>query len=134
MSKNTAGKKRSAAEPVVITPVAKKTKKPKSPGDQIANQRANLIILNFTAGKNTDVAKGTRLQINVRHTIYKAKVTEILNNGRVTVCTKDDDPTIDEIKFKNVRLTEEQAKSGRPCGFTSKKANAGFAVAGAHDS
>ena len=61
-------------------------------------------------------------------------MTKVLGDGLVNVCTKDKDPTIAEIKFKIVRLTEEQAKSGRPCGFTSKKANVGFPVEGAHDS
>ena len=42
--------------------------------------------------------------------------------------------TIAEIEFKIVRLTEEQAKSGKPSGFTKGCANVGFAVAGAYDS
>jgi outer membrane biosynthesis protein TonB len=125
---------KSSAEPVETTPVAKKTKRVKSPGDQMANQRANLTILNPTAGKNTNVAKGSRLQIKIRHTVYNATVTKVLGDGLVMVRTKDDCTTIADIKFKIIRLTEEQAKSGRPCGFTSKKANVGFPVEGAHDS
>ena len=135
VSRNTTGNKRSAAEPVVTTPLAKQTKRAKSPGDQIANQRANLIILNPTAGKKTNVAKGTRVQIRYGRygTLYNAKVTEVLNDGRVMVCTKDEDKKIAKTEFKVVRLTEEQAKSGKPSGFTKGCANVGFAVAGAYD-
>jgi hypothetical protein len=124
-----------AAEPVVSTPLAKKTKRPKSPGDQMANLRANLIILNPTAGKKTNVAKGTRVQIRYGRygTLYNAKVTEVLNDGRVMVCTQDEDPDIAETKFKVVRLTEEQAKSNKAHGFIKGCANVGFAVAGAND-
>jgi len=131
VSKNAAGKKRPAAEPVV----SKKTKRPKSPGDQMANRRANLIILNPTAGKKTNVAKGTRVQIRYgRHgTLYNAKVTEVLNDGRVMVCTQDEDTDIAETEFKVVRLTEEQAKSSKAHGFIKGCANVGFAVAGAND-
>ena len=135
VSRNTTVKKRPAAEPVVTTPVAKKTKRPKSPGDQMANQRANLIILNPTAGKKTNVAKGTRVQIRYGRygTLYNAKVTEVLNDGRVMVCTKDEDKKIAKTEFKVVRLTEEQAKSDKAHGFIKGCANVGFAVAGAND-
>ena len=135
VSKTAAGKKRHATEPVVSTPPAKQAKRPKSPGDQMANRRANLIILNPTAGKKTNVAKGTRVQIRYGRygTLYNAKVTEVLNDGRVMVCTKDDDEDIAETEFKVVRLTEEQAESGKPSGFTKGCANVGFAVAGAND-
>ena len=131
VSKNAAGKKRPAAEPVV----SKKTKRPKSPGDQMANLRANLIILNPTAGKKTNVAKGTRVQIRYGRygTLYNAKVTEVLNDGRVMVCTQDEDTDIAETEFKVVRLTEEQAKSSKAHGFIKGCANVGFAVAGAND-
>ena len=131
VSRNTTGNKRSAAEPVVTTPLAKQTKRAKSPGDQTAN----LIILNPTAGKKTNVAKGTLVQIRYGRygTLYNAKVTEVLNDGRVMVCTKDEDPDIAETEFKVVRLTEEQAESGKPSGFTKGCANVGFAVAGAND-
>ena len=115
---------KSAAEPVV-----KRTKRPTSPGDP----RANLRILNPTAGKNTDVAEGTRLQIRVSHTVYNATVIKVLNDELVMVRTKDDCTTIAKIKFKIVRLTEEQAKSDKAHGFTSKKANVGFPVEGAYD-
>ena len=91
-------------------------------------------MLNPPAKNNTDVAKGRKVQIKWGRTVYNAKVTKVLDGGFVNVCTKDKDPTIAEIKFKIVRLTEEQAKSGRPCGFTSKKANFGFPVEGAHNS
>ena len=60
-------------------------------------------------------------------------MTEVLDDEHVKVCTKDKDPDIAETKFKIVRLTEEQAKSDKAHGFTSKKANVGFAVAGAYD-
>ena len=109
----------------------------KSPGDQIANQRANLIILNPTAGKNTatDVAEGTKLQIRYGRngSLYNAKVTKVLNDEFVMVRTKDDDEKIAKIQFKIVRLTEEQAKSDKAHGFTKGCANVGFAVAGAYD-
>ena len=52
------------------------------------------------------------------------------------MCTKDKDERVAKTDFKIVRLTEEQAKSytpGKQHGFTNKKANAGFEVAGAHD-
>ena len=135
VSRNTTGNKRSAAEPVVTTPLAKQTKRAKSPGDQIANQRANLIILNPTAGKKTNVAKGTTVQIRYGRygTLYNAKVTEVLNDGRVMVCTKDEDKKIAKTEFKVVRLTEEQAKSSKAHGFIKGCANVGFAVAGAND-
>ena len=61
-------------------------------------------------------------------------MTEVLNDGRVMVRTKDDDEKIAKIQFKIVRLTEEQAKSDKAHGFTKGCANVGFAVAGAHDS
>ena len=135
VSRNTTGNKRSAAEPVVTTPLAKQTKRAKSPGDQIANQRANLIILNPTAGKKTNVAKGTTVQIRYGRygTLYNAKVTEVLNDGRVMVCTQDEDKKIAKTEFKVVRLTEEQAKSSKAHGFIKGCANVGFAVAGAND-
>ena len=60
-------------------------------------------------------------------------MTKVLGDRLVNVCTKDKDPTIAEIEFKIVRLIEEQAKSGKIYGFTSKKANVGFPVDGAHD-
>jgi len=111
----------------------KRTKRAEPPGDPIA--RANLRILNPTAGKNTDVAEGTRLQIRVKNnTLYNATVTKVLNDELVMVRTKDKDPTIAKIKFKIVRLTEEQAESGKLSGFTNRKANVGFPVEGAHDS
>jgi hypothetical protein len=102
----------------------------------MANRRANLIILNPTAGKKTNVAKGTLVQIRYGRygTLYNAKVTEVLNDGRVMVCTKDEDKKLAKTEFKVVRLTEEQAKSDKAHGFTKGCANVGFAVAGAHDS
>ena len=120
---------KSAAEPVV-----KRTKRPTSPGDP----RANLRILNPTAGKNTatDVVTGYKLQIRYGRngSLYNAKVTKVLNDGFVMVCTGDEDPGVAKKKFKLVRLTEEQAKSDKAHGFTKGCANVGFAVAGAHDS
>ena len=89
---------------------------------------------------NKGVDKGTRLQIRVGtrnwnsgRTLYNATVTEVLNDELVKVRTKDDCPNIAKTESKIVRLTEKQARSGRPCGFTNKKANAGFPVEGAHD-
>ena len=67
-------------------------------------------------------------------TLYDATVTKVLNDERVEVRTQDKDPAIAKIQFKIVRLTEEQAKSGKPSGFTKGCANVGFAVAGAYDS
>ena len=90
------------------------------------------LLIKFTP-PNTDVAEGTRLQIKVSHTVYNATVTEVLDDEHVKVRTKDDCTTIANIKFKIVRLTEEQAKSGKPSGFTKGCANVGFAVAGAYD-
>ena len=60
-------------------------------------------------------------------------MTKVLGDGLVNVCTKDEDPDIAETEFKVVRLTEEQAESGKPSGFTKGCANVGFAVAGAND-
>jgi hypothetical protein len=60
-------------------------------------------------------------------------VTDVLDDEHVEECTKDDCPTIANIKFKIVRLTKEQAKSDKAHGFTSKKANVGFPVEGAYD-
>jgi hypothetical protein len=60
--KEPTGSEKSATKPVV-----KRTKRAEPPGDPIA--RANLRILNPTAGKNTDVAEGTRLQIRVKITL-----------------------------------------------------------------
>ena len=82
---------------------------------------------------NTDVAKGRKVQIKWGRTVYNAKVTKVLDGGFVNVCTKDKDERISKTNFKIVRLTEEQAKSGKQHGFSNKKANAGFEVAGAHD-
>jgi hypothetical protein len=129
--KQPTGSKKSATKLVV----SKKTKRADPPGDP----RANLRILNPTAcaGKNTDVKKGTKLQIRYgrnKGTLYNATVTEVLNDERVEVCTQDKDPAIAKIQFKIVRLTEEQAKSDKPSGFTKGCANVGFAVAGAYDS
>ena len=56
-----------------------------------------------------------------------------MNDERVKVRTKDDYEPIANKEFKIVRLTEEQAKSGKAPGFTKGCANVGFAVAGAHD-
>ena len=147
-SKKGAAKKGSTAEPVVKKTkrkeppaseksatkpvVSKKTKRAQPPRDP----RANLRILNPTKGKNTDVKKGTKVQIRYgrnKGTLYNAKVTKVLNDERVEVRTQDTDPAIAKIQFKIVRLTEEQAKSDKAHGFTSKKANVGFAVAGAYD-
>ena len=118
----------SSAKPVVTN----KRNKRASPGDS----RANLTKINHTA-KNKDVAKGTKLQIKVGKTLYNATVTEVLNDELVKVCTKDEDASIANKVFTNVRLTKEQAtdclKSGKTYGFTSKKANVGFPVEGAHD-
>ena len=61
----------------------------------------NLIILNPTKGKNTDVKKGTKLQIRYgrnKGTLYNATVTEVLDDEHVKVCTKDKDPDIAETK------------------------------------
>ena len=78
-----------------------------------------------------------RLQTEIRYgrngSLYNAKVTKVLDDEFVMVCTQDEDPDIAETKFKIVRLTEEQAESGKPSGFTKGCANVGFAVAGAHD-
>ena len=93
-------------------------------------------MLNPPAKNNTDVAKGRKLQIKWGRTVYNAKVTKVLVGGFVNVRTKDKDEKISKTNFKIVRLTEEQAKSYTPDkqhGFTNKKANAGFEVAGAHD-
>ena len=82
------------------------------------------------------IKKGTKLQIRFgprKGTLYNATVTKVLNDEFVMVCTQDEDPDIAETKFKIVRLTEEQAESGKPSGFTKGCANVGFAVAGAYD-
>ena len=121
----------SSPEPVV-TGLRQRT-----PQQLQADPRKGLTAKNAKKNKNTDVAEGTKLQIRYgrnKGTLYNATVTEVLDDEHVKVCTKDKDPDIAETKFKIVRLTEEQAKSGRPCGFTSKKANVGFPVEGAHDS
>ena len=123
--KKSTGSKRSTTEPVVPN----KRQRRASPGDA----RINLTTINPTA-KNKDVVKGTKLQIKVKHTVYNATVTKALSDERVKVCIKDKDPTIAKIEFKIVRPTEEQAKSDKTYGFTSKKANVGFPVEGAHDS
>ena len=120
--------KRSATEPVSPKKAPKRQKTATSPGDQ----RSRLTTLN-PAAKNTDVAKGTKLQIRWGNSLYNATVTKVLGDGFVSVCTKDEDPSIAKAKFKIVRLTEEQAKSSNKHGFTNKKASAGFEVAGAHD-
>ena len=94
------------------------------------------MMLEDWASSNTDVAKGREVQIKWGKTVYNAKVTKVLDGGSVNVCTKDKDPKIAKTGFKIVHLTEEQAKSytpGKQHGFTNKKANAGFEVAGAHD-
>ena len=119
--KQTPGSEQSTPEPVVRN----KTQRRASLGDP----RRNLIAKNV----NTDVVKGNQLQIKVGHTVYNATVTKVLSDDRVKVCTKDKDANIAKIKFKIVRLTEEQAKSGKPSGFTSKKVNVDFPVKGAHD-
>ena len=121
----------SATEPV-STKKASKKQKTSSSGDQ----RSGLDMLNPPAKNNTDVAKGREVQIKWGRTVYNAKVTKVLDGGSVNVCTKDKDAKIAKTGFKIVRLTEEQAKSYTPDkqhGFTNKKANAGFEVAGAHD-
>ena len=120
--------KRSATEPVSPKKAPKRQKTATSPGDQ----RSRLTTPN-PAAKNTDVAKGTKLQIRWGNSLYNATVTKVLGDGFVSVCTKDEDPSIAKAKFKIVRLTEEQAKSNNKHGFTNKKANAGFEVAGVHD-
>ena len=122
--------KQSATEPVSTENASKKQKT--SPGDQ----RSGLDMLNPPAKNNTDVAKGREVQIKWGKTVYNAKVTKVLVGGFVNVRTKDKDEKISKTNFKIVRLTEEQAKSYTPDkqhGFTNKKANAGFEVAGAHD-
>jgi len=122
--------KQSATEPVSTKKASKKQKT--SPGDQ----RSGLDMLNPPAKNNTDVAKGRKVQIKWGRTVYNAKVTKVLDGGFVNVRTKDKDEKISKTNFKIVRLTEEQAKSYTPDkqhGFTNKKANAGFEVAGAHD-
>ena len=52
-------KQPAAGEKSATTPVVKKTKRAESPGDP----RASLRILKPTAGKNTDVVTGYKLQI-----------------------------------------------------------------------
>ena len=115
----------SSAEPVVSG--LKQRPKPVDP-------RKDLTVIN----KKTDVTikKGTKLQIKFglnKGTLYNATVTKVLNDGFVMVCTQDNDTDIAKRKFRIVRLTEEQAKSGKPSGFTKGCANVGFAVAGAYD-
>ena len=116
----------SSPEPVVT--MADKRQRRATKG--CATARANHTILNPPAKKNYDY----KLQIKFLHSVYNATVTEVLDDELVKVCTKDDCPTIANIKFKIVRLTEEQAKSDKAHGFTNRKANVGFPVEGAHDS
>ena len=123
--------RQSGTEPVSTNKSSKKQKTSSSGG-----QRSGLDMLNPPAKNNTDVAKGREVQIKWGKTVYNAKVTKVLDGGSVNVCTKDKDPKIAKTGFKIVHLTEEQAKSytpGKQHGFTNKKANAGFEVAGAHD-
>ena len=133
-----ASKKRQARQSVtepVSTKIAPKRRKT-SPAAGDHDQRSGLTMLNPPAKKDTDVAKGREVQIKWGKTVYNAKVTKVLDGGSVNVCTKDKDPKIAKTGFKIVHLTEEQAKSytpGKQHGFTNKKANAGFEVAGAHD-
>lgn len=133
-----ASKKRQARQSVtepVSTKIAPKRRKT-SPAAGDHDQRSGLTMLNPPAKNNTDVAKGREVQIKWGRTVYNAKVTKVLDGGSVNVCTKDKDPKIAKTGFKIVHLTEEQAKSytpGKQHGFTNKKANAGFEVAGAHD-
>ena len=133
-----ASKKRQARQSVtepVSTKIAPKRRKT-SPAAGDHDQRSGLTMLNPPAKNNTDVAKGREVQIKWGRTVYNAKVTKVLDGGSVNVCTKDKDAKIAKTGFKIVRLTEEQAKSytpGKQHGFTNKKANAGFEVAGAHD-
>ena len=61
-------------------------------------------------------------------------MTEVLDDERVKVRTKDDYEPIANKEVKIVRLTEEQAKSGKASGVTKDYANVSFAVAGAYDS
>ena len=133
-----ASKKRQARQSVtepVSTKIAPKRRKT-SPAAGDHDQRSGLTMLNPPAKNNTDVAKGRKLQIKWGRTVYNAKVTKVLDGGFVNVRTKDKDEKISKTNFKIVRFTEEQAKSYTPDkqhGFTNKKANAGFEVAGAHD-
>ena len=118
----------SSSEPVVT---GLKQRKP-----QQVDPRKDLTVKNAKKNKNTDVEKGTELQIRYgrnKVTLYNATVTEVLNDGRVTVCTKDDDQKIAKIQFKIVCLTKEQAKSDKAHGFAKGFANVGFHVDGAHD-
>ena len=138
VSTKIAPKKRQARQSVtepVSTKIAPKRRKT-SPAAGDHDQRSGLTMLNPPAKNNTDVAKGREVQIKWGRTVYNAKVTKVLDGGSVNVCTKDKDAKIAKTGFKIVRLTEEQAKSYTPDkqhGFTNKKANAGFEVAGAHD-
>ena len=110
--------------------ISRKRPRRASPGDpRIDLERVNHIAKNA----NKDVAKGTKLQIKIRCTPYNATVTKGLNDELVKVCTKAEDQIVAKTEFKIVRLTKEQAKSGKPSGFTNKKANVGFPVEGAHD-
>ena len=133
-----ASKKRQARQSVtepVSTKIAPKRRKT-SPAAGDHDQRSGLTMLNPPAKNNTDVAKGREVQIKWGRTVYNAKVTKVLDGGFVNVRTKDKDEKISKTNFKIVRLTEEQAKSYTPDkqhGFTNKKANAGFAIEGAHD-
>ena len=120
----------SSPEPVV-TGLRQRT-----PQQLQADPRKGLTAKNAKKNKNTDVAEGTKLQIRYgrnKGTLYNATVTKVLNDGFVMVCTQDKDTDIAKKKFKIVRLTEEQAKSSKPSGFTKGCANVGFAVAGAYD-
>ena len=104
------GSEESATEPVV-----KRAKRASSPGDP----RSNLKTLTSTAKKNTVVAESTKLQIKVKNnTLYNTTVTKVLNDELVKVCAKDDCRTIAKMQFRIVRLTKEQAKSGKVSGFT----------------
>ena len=126
--------KKSVTEPVSTKIAPKRRKTSPAAGDH--DQRSGLTMLNPPAKNNTDVAKGRKLQIKWGRTVYNAKVTKVLDGGFVNVRTKDKDEKISKTNFKIVRFTEEQAKSYTPDkqhGFTNKKANAGFEVAGAHD-
>ena len=137
--KRTQAASKEVTEQSSLEPIVTGSRKRRTPqGDP----HKGLTIINPTAKKNakknTDVVKkGSKLQIRYRPskaTLYTATVTEVLNDERVKACTKDNDEKIAKILFKIDRLTGEQAKSGKPSGFTKGCAKVGFAVAGAHDS
>ena len=120
-------KRRKQAEESSAEPVAIVTGLKQRPPQQV-NPHKGLTVVT--------IKKGTKLQIRFgpnKGTLYNATVTKVLNDEFVMVCTQDEDPDIAETKFKIVRLTEEQAESGKPSGFTKGCANVGFAVAGAYD-